>query len=236
MSYSKKYLDLKAWYEETADEPCEEMGGFFDRRISDYEEHMSFWQEHYSRVAELLPEGINNLLDLGCGTGLALDRIFVRFPGLSVTAVDLSDSMLAELVKKHGDKSLSIIKGDYFLCDYGEDIFDAAVTVETLHHFTAEKKAGLFKKIYRALKPGGVYIECDYIAGDSDVEELAFSECRRRRERDGVPDGEYIHFDTPLTLEHELSAIRAGGFEEVSLVENLKGTPIIIAKKQGRQR
>ena len=28
MSYSKEYLDLKAWYEETADEPCEEMGGF----------------------------------------------------------------------------------------------------------------------------------------------------------------------------------------------------------------
>ncbi len=231
MPITQEYLDLKKWYEETADERCEEMGAFFDRRIATYEEHMSFWQEHYGRVAELLPSGVGTLLDLGCGTGLELDRIFRRFPNISVHAVDLSEEMTKELLKKHGGRDLKIILDDYFLHDFGECRYDAAVSVETLHHFTAEKKTGLFAKINRALKPGGIYIECDYIASTPEIEELAFSECQRRRKRDGVPDGQYIHFDTPLTLEHELSAMLAGGFGSAEMVENLKGTPIIIAKK-----
>lgn len=228
---NKDYLDLKNWYLETADEPCEDMGAFFDCRISDYEEHMSYWREHYKRVAELVPSGAQTLLDLGCGTGLELDRIFERLPSINVTAIDLSDEMIAKLLKKHGHRALKVFKDDYFLHDFGENCFDVAVSVESLHHFTAEKKTGLFKKICRALKSGGIYIECDYIASIPEIEELAFAECRRRRERDNIPDERYIHFDTPLTLEHELEAMHAGGFSEVGLVENLDGTPIIIAKK-----
>ena len=229
--FNQEYYDLKKWFEETADERLEDMGAFFDRRISGYEAHMSFWQEHYAHVARLLPDGAENLLDLGCGTGLELDRIFELKPNIRVTAVDLSESMLSELKRKHGGRNLEIIRDDYFLHDFGENRFDAAVSVESLHHFTQEKKAGLFAKICRALKPNGVYIECDYIASEPEIEELAFEECRRRRTRDGIPDGAYIHFDTPLTLEHELEAMLSGGFESAELVENLKGTPIIIAKK-----
>ena len=229
---NKEYIDLKRWFEETADVCCEDMGAFFDRRIADYEEHMSFWKEHYRRVAELLPNSTQTLLDLGCGTGLELDRIFERLPDIRVTAIDLSDSMIAELLKKHGHRALEVINGDYFLHDFGENRFDAAVSVESLHHFTAEKKSGLFKNICRALKPGGIYIECDYIASAPEIEELAFAECSRRRERDGIPNDCYIHFDTPLTLGHEMDAIRSGGFCDVELAENLNGTPIIIAKKK----
>lgn len=228
---NKEYIDLKNWFEETADALCEDMGAFFDRRISDYEEHMSFWNEHYKRVAELVPCDAKTLLDLGCGTGLELDRIFERLPRLSVTAIDISDEMIAKLLSKHGHRALEVIKDDYFLHDFGENRFDAAVSVESLHHFTAEKKIGLFKNICRALKQSGIYIECDYIASIPEIEELAFEECRRRRERDNIPAERYIHFDTPLTLEHELEAMRAGGFSVVELVENLNGTPIIIAKK-----
>lgn len=227
----KEYIELKNWFAETADEPCEEMGSFFDRRIQDYEEHMRFWYEHYKRVAELVPGDAESLLDLGSGTGLELDRIFERRPDISVTAIDLSDEMISKLLSKHGHRALNVIKDDYFRHDFGENRFDAAVSVESLHHFTAEKKVGLFKSICRALKPGGIYIECDYIANNPEIEELAFAECRRRRKRDNIPDDRYIHFDTPLTLEHELAAMLSGGFSEANLVENLDGTPIIIAKK-----
>lgn len=233
MSYldNENYINLKNWYTQTADEPCEEMGAFFDRRISDYEEHMHYWLEHYKRVAELVPSDAQCLLDLGCGTGLELDRIFERVPDIYVTAIDLSDEMLAKLSAKHGHRSLNIIKDDYFTHDLGAEQFDAAVSVESLHHYTAEKKSGLFGKICRALKPGGIYIECDYIADIPEIEELAFEECCRRRLRDNIPDECYIHFDIPLTLEHELAAMISGGFSSAELIENLNGTPIIIAKK-----
>ena len=228
---NQEYIELKRWYEETADEPLEEMGAFFGRRISGYDEHMSPWSEHYKRVAELIPEGAKNLLDLGCGTGLELEGIFERLPDIAVTGIDLSESMTAELLKKYTGRNVEIILDDYFVHDFAENRFDAAISVESLHHFTQEKKVGLFKNLCRSLKPGGIYIECDYIASCPEIEELAFSECMRRRKRDNIPEGEYIHFDTPLTLEHELEAMLAGGFKTAELYENINGTPIIIAKK-----
>ena len=50
----RDYLELKAWLEETRDEPLEAMGAFFDSRISEYEDHMSPWQKHYEWMAQLL--------------------------------------------------------------------------------------------------------------------------------------------------------------------------------------
>ncbi len=228
------YQDLKNWLDATRDEPLEGMDAFFDARIDGYEAHMEHWAAHYQWIAELLPQKISTLLDLGCGTGLELDSIFARFPSLQVTGIDLSAEMLKELRRKHGAKDLALVQADYFLYDLGENRFDAAVSVESLHHFTAEKKAGLFQKIWRALKPGGVYLECDYIAVSQEIEDLVFAECQRRRVRDGIAPEAYVHFDTPLTLEHEMEAMRSAGFQTVELVGYLPNdnhTPVIRAIK-----
>lgn len=212
------YWDLKAWLEETRDVPLEEMGSFFDTRIGDYEEHMSPWKEHYSWMAQLLPAEIRTLLDIGCGTGLELDQIFLRFPSLLVTGIDLSHEMLTRLSEKHAGRFLFLIQANYFSYDFPKDAFDSVVAFETLHHFTAEQKQTLFTKLHRTLRSGGVFLECDYIATTQEIEDLLFTECRRRRDRDGIPPDKFVHFDTPLTLEHEMQAIREGGFERVELV------------------
>lgn len=228
------YLELKSWLEQTAQEPLEEMAAFFDLRIGAYEQHMSPWEEHYRWMAELLPEGIHTLLDLGCGSGLELDRIFERFPQLRVTGVDLSGEMLARLREKHGARALTLLQADYFSCALPENHFDAAVSFETLHHFAAQKKARLFNRLCRSLKPGGVYLECDYMAKTPEIEALVFAECERRRRRDGIAPESFVHFDTPLTLEHEMQAMREGGFGQVELVGYLPGddhTPMIRAVK-----
>jgi len=218
MNAEKAYSELKAWLDDTRDVPLEAMDTFFDARIGDYEEHMSRWQPHYRWMAELIPEGTKALLDIGCGTGLELDHIFTRFPTLSVTGIDLSRKMLAKLEQKHGARALTVIRDDYYLYDFGENRFDMVIAFETLHHFTAEKKMKLFAKICRALKPGGLFLECDYIATSQEIEDLVFDECRRRRLRDGIAEDVFIHFDTPLTLEHEMQAMHSAGFATVELV------------------
>lgn len=219
----KDYQELKEWLEQTKDAPLEAMAGFFEARIDSYEEHMARWQAHYEWMADLLPESVESLLDIGCGTGLELDCILNRFPDLKVVGVDLSQGMLDKLRAKHNDKNLSLVCEDYFKYDMGKERFDAVISFETLHHFTFEKKAELFKKVFDCLKPGGVYLECDYIATSQAIEDLAFSECRRRRLRDGIRDDIFVHFDTPLTLEHELEAIKSAGFSAVELVGFLPG-------------
>ncbi len=228
------YLELKKWLEDTRDDPLETMSAFFDARVNDYEEHMSAWKNHYKWMAELLPSSIENLLDIGCGTGLELDYIFLRYPSLRVTGIDLSAEMLAKLRQKHAGRQLTMIHDDYFLHDFGENCFDAAISFETLHHFTAEKKQVLFRKLLQCLKPGGVYLECDYIATTQEIEKLVFAECKRRRMRDGIADDVFVHFDTPLTLEHEIQAIKDAGFSTVELIGFLPEddhTPMIRAVK-----
>ena len=92
--------ELKQWLAQTRDEPAEDMNGFFAARVDTYEAHMSVWDKAYGRVAELTPGDCGPLLDLGCGTGLELDRIFARWPELAVTGVDLCAAMLEKLRAK----------------------------------------------------------------------------------------------------------------------------------------
>ncbi|SHO53250.1 class I SAM-dependent methyltransferase [Anaerocolumna xylanovorans] len=230
----KELLELKNWLKETKDIRLEEMGQFFSARIDGYEEHMALWKDYYAWIAQVLPDETKKLLDIGCGTGLELDAIFDRFPGMQVTAIDLSEDMLNRLRSKHGKKELCIICGDYFKEPFGEECYDAAVSFETLHHFTADKKAEVFRKLYESLKAGGCYIECDYIAGSIEEEELLLSEYIRRRKRDGIPEGTFVHFDIPLTLEHEVEALKRAGFEEVEVLGYLgeNRTPMIRAWKE----
>lgn len=231
MEYLK---ELKAWLEETKDTKLEAMDQFFAVRVDGYEEHMSPWKECYKWMAELIPEHAKELLDIGCGTGLELDDIFKRFPNMKVTGIDLAESMLNQLERKHSDKKLSLICEDYFTAFFGKECFDVAISFETLHHFKPEKKIIIFKKLYDSLKDGGLYIECDYIAKTQEIEDLLFAECNRRRQRDGISEEEFVHFDTPLTLEHEISLMRQAGFEKVEVI-GYKGddhTPMIVASKK----
>ena len=217
------FREWAAWREATCDEPLEGMAAFFDARVGDYEAHMARWGEHYRWMARLLPDGVRTLLDLGCGTGLELDRIFERFPDLAVTGIDLSPDMLERLARKHEGKRLTLICADYFGCDPGENRFDAAVSFETLHHWPAAQKTALFQKVRRALRPGGCYLQCDYIATSQAMEDAAMAECARRRARDNVPADAFVHFDTPLTLAHEMQALESAGFSSVELLGFLEG-------------
>ena len=73
-----KFEEIKKWLADTVDEPLEEMGSFFAKRVGDYEEHMAVWRDSYQWMARLIPGEARNLLDIGCGTGLELDEILDR--------------------------------------------------------------------------------------------------------------------------------------------------------------
>lgn len=148
--------DLNHWLAETRDDPLEEMSNFFTERVSTYEEHMARWNGAYRSMAERIPDNCGSLLDLGCGTGLELNAILKRFPGLHVTGIDLCEPMLAVLRQKHPSALLTLRCEDYFEAELGMEAFDTAISFESLHHFQPAKKEGLFRKLYQALKPGGI--------------------------------------------------------------------------------
>lgn len=226
------FASIKQWLKSTEDEPLETMGGFFDRRVDSYEDHMRPWRAYYRWLGELIPAQAETLLDLGCGTGLELDEIFRLHPDIRVTGIDLAPGMLARLREKHPERKLTLTVGDYLTVPLAPCAFDVAVAFETLHHFPPETKLGLFRRIFAALRAGGMLLEGDYIAESDEMETYLFQELARRRARQHVPEDTFVHFDTPLTLAHELSLLSQAGFTaEVLGYRGEDNTPMIRAIK-----
>ncbi|MCM1065887.1 MAG: methyltransferase domain-containing protein [Eubacterium sp.] len=232
MRSKEKYLqECKQWLHDTSELPLEEMSDFFTKRLDGYEEHMSVWERSYRLFAELLPFGCQNILDLGCGTGLELDQIWQRYPDIKVTGVDLCQSMLEKLQAKHSDKHFTAVCQDYFQYDFGYGKWDAVISFESLHHFLPERKRELYRKIHDGLKKGGVFLLGDYIACCDEEEDILRSVYMEKRRQSLIPDDRFVHFDIPLTLEHEGGLLQDAGFIIEKVVENPDNATIVIAGK-----
>lgn len=232
MESTSEYLrGLKQWLQDTSDLPLEEMSDFFTKRLDDYEEHMSIWEKSYQIFAEMLPAECRKILDLGCGTGMELDRIWQRNPDVEVTGVDLCQNMLDKLLKKHSDKRLTTVCEDYFQYDPGQDKWDAVISFESLHHFLPERKKELYRKVYNSLKRGGIFLSGDYIACCDEEEEILRQVYLKKRKQFAIPDQCFVHFDIPLTLEHEKELLLSAGFVIEEVRDNPDGATIIKAGK-----
>ena len=213
----------------------ERMDDFFTKRTEDYDGHMlrdvEGCRQGYVKMASLVPEGAKTLLDLGCGTGLELDEIFKLLPDISVTGIDLTNSMLERLKQKHPDKNIQLICEDYFKVDFGKEKFDCAVSFQTLHHFTHSQKSGLYRKIHSALKDAGVYIECDYMVLKQEEEDFYFLENERMRKEQNIPEGVFCHYDTPCTVENQIKLLKNAGFKTVKQVFRMENTTMLVASK-----
>lgn len=215
----------------------EEMSSFFNKRVDGYEEHMMTYvdgaKEYYIETAKIIPkvEGLK-LLDLGCGTGLELDEIFKVNPTIMVTGIDIAKKMTDKLLDKYKNRSnqINIINESYLEYNIGEDIYDVALSVQTLHHFTHKEKTKIFSKIFRSLKHNGIYVETDYIAPNQEYEDFHYSENVRMRNELGIKEG-YYHYDTPCTFENEKNMLYEAGFKSVEKIWQKENTVILVAKK-----
>lgn len=230
---TQKYLqDLKDWLRQVREEPAEGMADFFAARLGTYEDvHLGNWGAEYREIAGFFDEGLATLLDIGCGTGLELEAMYKRFPRLQVTGVDLSRDMLGRLRENFPGKDIRLIQGDYFQVPFGEGAFDAALSFETLHHFEFSKKQAIYQKLYRALRPGGYYVECDYVASCPEEEALCLEQYRYKRQKSGIPPEQFIHVDIPLTWEHQKALLENAGFKQVRILYERESTMIVRGEK-----
>jgi RimJ/RimL family protein N-acetyltransferase/phospholipid N-methyltransferase len=219
---------------------AEEMGAFFDRRAAGYEAHMSkIGHDHktYQCAVAALPrtDWPLKILDLGCGTGLELKYLFERIPNTHVTCIDLSEKMLAILAGNYQSQAaqLEIIQDSYLTWEYPEAEYEGVVSVNTMHHLPQEEKIGLYDKIRRSLKPGGIYIESDFMVDQAMMEQY---QARYKRITGDLPiqQNGYYHIDIPFTVEVQKGLLLKAGFNEVNVFyEDIKpkGSVAILTAK-----
>ena len=131
--------------------------------------------------------------------------------------------MLKRLEERHISNNITIVNECFFDYDFGFDV-DAVISTQALHHFEPKDKFTLYKKVYDCLNNGGIFVNEDYFAIDEDLEKQGFEDYKN------LVRGEGKHYDTPLTIDHEIEILKEVGFSEVDKCET-DNYRIVIAKK-----
>jgi len=95
----------------------------------------------------------DRVLDVGCGTGVWLDRLKKHF-GIRGIGVDISKSSLKTAVSKSSPE-LGFLCGDGPHLPFTEGYFDVVVSLDVLEH--VEDQKGCLREMTRVLKPGGSF-------------------------------------------------------------------------------
>ncbi|MFN8613865.1 MAG: class I SAM-dependent methyltransferase [Vulcanimicrobiota bacterium] len=93
-------------------------------------------------------------LDIGCGTGAVLQRL--QPFASELVGLDLSRNMLARARAQLGPDPV-LLRHD-FLRTYWEGRFDLITSVGVLGHIPPGRQAEFFRRVWLALKPGGVFL------------------------------------------------------------------------------
>ena len=137
--------------------------------------------------------------------------------------------MLSALKKKFPGKDITLICDSYFDVPFDVSLFDGAVSVESLHHFTKKEKVPLYAKLHKALKYGGYFVLTDYFSLSDEEEQMHRQNLIALKAEQGIADDASYHYDTPLTVKHETEALLEAGFSSVAVLKNWGATYTIKA-------
>lgn len=112
------------------------------------------------------------VLDLGAGTGYLAVRVTAAFPAAELVLLDAAPAMLDQARARLGSAAQYVV-GD--LRDaLPEGGFCAIVSALAIHHLDDDGKRDLFARVHEALKPGGLFVNADQIAGPSPLFDAHF--------------------------------------------------------------
>lgn len=102
---------------------------------------------------------VEQVFDLGGGTGRAAVSIRTADPAYTPLVIDATSGMLA----RAKDRSLDAVAGDAGQLPISSEVADAAVIVDAFHHFPSPQRA--LEEAARVLRPGGVLVVREFDPG-----------------------------------------------------------------------
>jgi ArsR family transcriptional regulator len=159
---------------------AEEAARFFARHAGDWDRIRSLQIDETEVEAAILaaigPEAIDDLLDLGTGTGRMLELLAGRYRrGLGI---DLSHDMLAAARAQLAERGVTaqLRHGDLYALPLAAARFDLVTLHQVLHYLDEPIRA--LRETARVLKPGGRVLVVDF--APHDLEELREAQAHRR--------------------------------------------------------
>lgn len=199
--------------------------GEYDRQIKCtipyYEE---FYRQTVETVQAYFKEPIK-WLDGGCGTGKMAEAAAKEVELEKFVFCDASDEMI-EIARNR----LDLPGAEYIISDVRKlnfkNEFDVVTAIQVNHYLTREERSEAFRVYYDALKCGGMFINFENFAPQSEVAEKLYldrwqswqqkmgkspKDCRKHRER-------YKKDYYPITVPDNQAMMRKCGFKVVEIL------------------
>lgn len=180
-----------------------------------------------------------SVLDIGAGTGLLTGMLLSAFPGATVTLLDISEGMLDVARSRfRGVERVRFRTADYRYEDLGGP-FDAVCSALSVHHLEREEKRGLYRRILDALGRGGVFVNADEVAGESEAIHRGnleyWDDFLRKGPLGDEEAGAVIRrreaFDRMERLSVQLGWLREAGFSDVDVVYKNRSFAVFTGRK-----
>jgi ubiquinone/menaquinone biosynthesis C-methylase UbiE len=139
--------------------------------LGDHEKYRNDVNLFAKMVLPELKKG-SSLLDLGCGIGK--DDNYFASNGVTITATDFSDVVIADDIAKYQLPNLAFVVSDLSEpLPHSANSFNAVYAHLSLHYFSDDKTREIFAEIARVLKPSGrLFFACksihDHLYGEGE--------------------------------------------------------------------
>jgi tRNA (cmo5U34)-methyltransferase len=132
------------------------------------------------RVVRLAVSRIDRLLDLGCGDGILGRAVMAEHPGAYGAFLDFSEYMIEAAKKKADVQRASFAVHDLgsktWVKSVGDQPFDLVLSGFSIHHLPDERKRELYREIFDLLRPGGMFLNLEHVAPNSQWANQAFDD------------------------------------------------------------
>ncbi len=223
----------------------EDTAELFDARVEDYDSFAHAAIIDYDDIINSIKDIARlylkksskpKVLDLGTGTGNSSLAILEVFPHARLTGLDVSQKMVERIRERMKRFDYRAICGDVLGIKFKGE-FDLAISSIVYHHLDDRSKARGYKKVFNALKKGGLFILADImVAGEKKLNEMltdkwsGFIEYKRGAEyRDGIfaLDGHHHQY---AALNDNLKYLKAAGFRTEVYLRKLNSAVICAFK------
>lgn len=116
-----------------------------------------FGHVHRAMMKELPSNRPEAILDIGCGTGLLLEKLARRWPSTRLVGVDLSGGMLAKARENLAHHPhVELVQGSVYDLPFSDGTFDLVVNTISSHWYLHLGSA--LDELSRVSRPGGSFI------------------------------------------------------------------------------
>jgi len=204
------------------DNIAEEFNAFSKNYTEDMIRCVPYYQELLSHFSKQFPENFQpqSILDLGCGNGNVTNALFSLFSKAKYTLVDASQDMLDLCGIRFKKYDIDYCNSYFNDFTFKPNSFDLVVAGFSLHHCLKMDKPLIYKKIYQALKPNGIFACSDLMIDKKEKEHKKHLMDWEAFVFKSFPDGEkwtwikehYDQFDNPDSISNHLHWLKKAGF------------------------